>query len=671
MNYTTPALQTQFGKPFIILFFTGLAVILILAASLVYGLPWPDTLRFLLAVFFLFYVPGSLLLKYSGVENIVTGGRFFVSLGVGTVVVPVIYLFFRRYAVPDLATKSFFALTALAWFVLVTRNLLAGKVNFQLTGADMVATVSLLLLVVLLLHLSHFTDVRLLADEFIIRTTNFTETIFHQGLINALRDTWPPPALYAAGGSDFSAYHLNMHLQIELVQRLFSVNSLYLIYFYAPFLYFVLLASLPFFFVRQIRGSHLLGIVAGALIFGAGFSFVPGMMGGADPAYPWTLFFGPNPTIWSLLTLNGYIPALIALFLCIWFLNDFYRKGGNRTLILITLLVYGAFGFKSSMGLQIAGICLLTGCLMTTQKPDRTIGIALSVASFLMLLIMFLDLNLQRSGVGVIVIGLAPLNIFYNSLNNLGLSNVSKLFYPLLFVLFLAGALGVRTLGFLFLKRTAWNSGKVNWLVVFLVAFVLGGYLLSEMVFLGDPQGMNNAGWFYAQSLMGAWFLLFIFLVQLEHRWKRSYLVFLLILVVAAPTTIQFMGLRYDRHYVLIDSDDLAIVDHLADVEPGAVVLHPLNTNGPALASNLAGRPSVLNIFRSFVSEANHLTERVTDVQTFFSADTNPNDRSAVLQKYGVNYVYGPLAFDRYLDQLPELKKIQSTAKWSLYQVEK
>ncbi len=671
MNNTISALHIQFGKPFIILFFTGLAVILVLAASLVYGLPWSESLRFLLAVFFLFYVPGSLLLKYSGVEDMVTGSQFLVSLGVGTVVVPVIYLFFRRYAVPDLVIQSFFALTAVAWFVLVPRNLLAGKVNFQFTGANLVATVSLLLLVILLLHLSHFTDVRLLADGFIIRTTNFTETIFHQGLINALRDTWPPPALYASGGSDFSSYHLSMHLQIELVQRLFSVNSLYLIYFYTPFLYFVLLVSFPFFFVRQIGGSHLLSIVAGALIFGAGFSFVPGMMGVANPAYPWALFFVPNPTIWSLLTLNGYIPSLIALFLCIWFLNAFFRKGGNRTLILITLLVYGAFSFKSSMGLQIAGICLLTGCLMATQKLDRTDGIALSVASLLMLLIMFLDLALQRFGVGNMVIALAPLNMFYNSLNNLGLSNVSRLFYPLLFVLFFAGALGVRTLGFLYVKKTAWNNGEVNWLVIYLVAFVLGGYLLSEMVFLGVPQGMNNAGWFFAQSLVGAWFLLFIFLVQLEQRWKRSYLVFLLILVVAAPTTIQFMGLRYDRHYVLFDSNDLAIVDYLADVEPGAVVLHPLNTNGPALASNLAGRPSVLNIFRSFVSETNRLTERVSDVQTFFSADTNPNDRSAVLQKYGVNYVYGPLAFDRYLEQLPELKKIQSTARWSLYEVEK
>ncbi len=117
----------QFGKPFIILFFTGLAVILFLAASSVYRLPWSDSLRFLLAVFFLYYVPGNLLLKYSGVKNIVAGGRFFVSLGVGTVVVPVIYLFFRRYAVPDLVTQSLFAVTTLTWLVLLYRRGYVGR----------------------------------------------------------------------------------------------------------------------------------------------------------------------------------------------------------------------------------------------------------------------------------------------------------------------------------------------------------------------------------------------------------------------------------------------------------------------------------------------------------------------------------------------------------------
>jgi uncharacterized membrane protein len=127
--------------------------------------------------------------------------------------------------------------------------------------------------------------------------------------------------------------------------------------------------------------------------------------------------------------------------------------------------------------------------------------------------------------------------------------------------------------------------------------------------------------------------------------------------------------LRYDANYVLFEPDDMAIVEYLVGVEPDSVVLHPLNDNRPALASNFAGKPSVVNVFRSFLSEEDRFTERVIDVRRFFSIKTIPDDRSAVLQKYRVNYVYGPLELDSYMNQLPELEKVHSTSKWSLYQV--
>ncbi len=667
-------MHIEFNKLVIVLLFFTLITVIGITANLAYNLPWLDSLKFILAIFFLFYIPGNLLLKCARVKHIVSGGRFFLSLGIGSVVVPVIYLFFRRYALPDLITQSFFMVSAVAWMVLAFRNFLTGEVIFQLTRADLVTAVLLLLYTALLLHLSHFTDVRIISDGFMIRNTYLTETIYHQGIVNALRDTWPPPALYASGGPDLSFYHLNMHLQIELVSRLFTISSLNLIYFFMPFLYFILITSITYLFVRQIGGSHLLGIVSSVLIFGTGFSFVPGLMGVANLTFPWTLFL--TSTIWPLFTLNGYIPALIALFLCIWFLSEFWKNGGYWNLALVIILAYGAFGFKSTMGLQIASTCMLVGLLMVTTEKDKMDGIALSIASFLMLFMMFIDLALFRSGTGQNVIKLAPFNNFSNSIDKLGLTQVSELFYVPLFILFLIGAFGVRVLGFLYLKNLTWSKGESNWLVPFLVLFVLGGYLLSEMVFVGDPQGMNNAGmnnagWFFRQSLMGAWFVMFISLVQWEFRWRKCYLVFPLILAIASPSTIQFLYLRYDKNYILFDSDDLIIVDYLADVGPGSVILHPLNRDRPALASNLAGRSSVVNIFRSFISETEQLSERATDVQTFFDLDTHLVDRKAVLRKYEVDYVYGPLELNEYMGQIPELQQIKSTAKWLLYKVKK
>lgn len=458
-----------------------------------------------------------------------------------------------------------------------------------------------------------------------------------------------------------------MHLQFELVQRLSSIKSLHLIYFYMPFLYFSLLVSLPFLFVRQNGGSHLLGIVAGALIFGTGFSYIPGLLGVANPNLPWVWFF--TNTIWSLFTLNGYIPALIALFLCILFLRSFCVRPMIGTLLLIILMAVGAFGFKSSMGFQIGGVCLLIGIMMALKEKSRREGVSLLIASFIMLLIMFFDLAMLRSGTGEIAISFAPFNIFSNSLSRLGLSDVSEFLYLPLFVVFMIATFGVSVLGFLSLKSLARRVGEVDWLVVFLATFTLGGYFMSEMLSLNEILGVNNAVWFFQQSLMSAWFLLFIVLVRWEHQWKNSFLGFVLILTLASPSTFQFLSLRYDSNYVEIDADDLSIVNRLTIAEPNSVVLHPLNRNGPALASSFAGKPSVLNIYRSFVTEANGLTERATDVKTFFDPDTNLADRTEILKKYGVNYVYGPVELDSYMEQLPDLMKILSTKKWTLYQV--
>jgi len=80
-------MNTKHGKLFMVLLIFMLVAIFSLAARFAYGLPLLDSLKFSLAVFFLFYLPGNLLLSYfePGVKGI--GSRFLLSLGVGAVIV--------------------------------------------------------------------------------------------------------------------------------------------------------------------------------------------------------------------------------------------------------------------------------------------------------------------------------------------------------------------------------------------------------------------------------------------------------------------------------------------------------------------------------------------------------------------------------------------------------
>ena len=296
-------------------------------------------------MFILFYIPGSLLIRSVGFQVVNSLTYLALALGTGTVVIPVFYKFLRYLNYPDYYVVSLFALCAAAWLYLVIRGPSAQQNRLQLKINDLFGVLALLMFVLVLLHFSHFTDVLLGTTGFQFRATDMTESVFHLGLINSMADTYPPPALYTSGGADFSSYHLNMHLQAELLVRLFGLEPLHLVSFYMPLLYFTLLVMLPYVFVRESGGTPLTGIVCAVLVFGTDFSFIPAILLDVRPGFAWTAFF--QSTIWSLFTLNGILPGFIALFLCIICLRDYFRGGGRAKLALFALLAYGAFGLKS------------------------------------------------------------------------------------------------------------------------------------------------------------------------------------------------------------------------------------------------------------------------------------------------------------------------------------
>lgn len=633
----------------------------------VYGLAFFDTLKFFAGVFFLFYLPGSLLIRSVGLRFAYGLTYPVLALGTGTVVIPVFYKFLRYLNGPDYYALGLFGFCAISCLYLLIRRPGVQQNRLQLKLSDLLGVLALLMFILVLLHFSHFTDVLLRGAGFQFRSNDMSESVFHLGLINSLADTYPPPALYASGGTDFSSYHLNMHLQAELLLRLFGLDSLQLVSFYIPFFYFSLLVSLAYVFVRECGGTLLTGIICAALVFGSDFSFIPALLLEPRPGFAWTAFF--QSTIWSLFTLNGILPSLIALYLCIIFLHDYFRCESWTKLFYFALLAYGAFGYKSPMGLQIGAAALATGLLIVFYGKQRRQGWSLALVSVVTLLVMLFEIIVLRSGVGDSVVAFAPLNGFHNALKNLGKSDLSVDWYlPMVMMVLLAG-LGVRIVGLLFLGNRIRQGNIKNWSLVFIGLFFVFGYLISEMFFIGNPAGQNNSGWFYIQSLMAVWVLLFLFLVEIQNR-KYVYLASILaVIVLAAPTTVQFLYLRADNNYVVFGQDELEMTEFLHQTDSDSVILHPLNLDRPSLASNFAGRATVLSVWVSFVTEAQGLSERVRDVMLFFEKGTEPIKRSKILEKYQVNYVYGPKSELFFMEELPEAELALQSGDLALYRM--
>ena len=662
---------------------TGVKVVLILPIificiafllNLLYSLPIKDSLLWYVGVFLCFYIPGSLLLRYLDFNKDEYFIKIFHSIALGAALMPLVYMVLRKISHPEIIFILGIAMF-LVWGIFTVKDLKENRSTIYTSYPDMLSVLVLTSMVLVLLHLSYFTDVVFLEKGFKIRNTSLSETEFHLGIINNLKDSFPPFFPYTSGAS-FSHYHINMHLEIEMFNRLFSTDTLKLTYFYFPLLYFCLLVYVPYIFVCKYWNMRFLGVLTGVLIFCSDLSFVPGLLGNFPPDMPWTVIFAP--VLWPLFTLNGFLPALFVMFLCLFYLKKFYDEENLLYLLVFGILGFSSYGFKSSMGLHIMGAAFLAGIVSTIFIKDRTKCKLICVVSALTVLAMVIDLTLLRGGIGNNIFKIEAFNRFYETLKHLWISNLSWPLYLIIFPAYILATFGIRALGF-YLFKAIFEKKYIDPTIIFLMIFVISGFLLSEFVFLGSPfsalLNINNAMWFSFQSLTACWFLLLYFLLMID-LYKNRYrsLIFILVFLLSMPSTVQFLSVRSKHGYDTVSYNATEVVKYFETVPRGSVILHPLNPKEPSLSSNFAGKLDVLNFYKSCFDigglRETELVNRMNDVKLFF----NPNakiDRASILKKYNVDYVYAPMSYTPYLDKEPMLLQVLKNSEYVLYRVDR
>jgi len=646
-------------------FFAALGLIAAFLRA-VYMLPLTSSLVWFVGVFVCFYVPGNLLqglLKWKEQDYFAALAH---SIALGVALMPLFYMSTRAISQPWLM-YPFFAVLLVIWLMRTFMNRKDAAVS-AVSSEELLSIVALGLYVFLLLHLTYFTDIVYREDAMLIRHTNLNETIFHLGIINTLKDVFPPYFPYKSG-IGFGHYHLNMHLEIEMFSRFFRLDTIKLSFFYFPLLYFSLMVYLPYLFVRKYLGSRLAGVVTGLLIFGSDLSFIPGMIGMLSPGWPWNNLF--NATIWPLLTLNGFSPAVVVMFLCVLHLKEYYRKGTVGNLLLFSILGFAGYGFKSSLGPHLMLAACLTGCLQILQG-EVSKGKSVIIFSLGAVLAMLADMALLRGGTGTNIITLSLFDRFRDSLDTLGFVNVSTLHLLLVLPLSLVAVFSVRLIsipdvirGF---RRTSFDA-----MIVFLSFFVVTGYILSELFFLGPtvPAYMktNNAMWFMFEALTAGWLLLSYTLSKIQKDLDAFWRIVGLIVLLSLPGTVQFLSLRNTKNYDVVSPQALEVVSFLQTLPPDSVVLHPPNIGTPSLATNLAGRQAVMSIYQSYVvhyADMIDSQQRMDDIGLFFG-DPEQVDRAAILEKYHVTHLYAPLSYAQRFDKEEMLLPVLKNAEYVVY----
>lgn len=595
------------------------------------------------------------------------------SLSLGVALVPLVYTALRRISHPELL-YPFGGILFVLWIIFLVRDIRRKTLYLGATFPDLISVVLLIFIVFTILHLTHFTDIIFFENGFKVRNTYLNETVFHLGIINALKETFPPFYPYASGMS-LSHYHVSMHLQMEMFSRLFQLDTVKLTFFYFPFLYFCLLVFIPYAYIYKNLNLRVLGVVTGILLFGSGLSFIPGLFGMAPPNYPWTALF--RSTIWSLFTLNSILPAIIVMFLCIVFLKSYYEERNLSSLFVLAFLGFSAYTFKSSMGPHVMAAVFVTGIASLVIERDIKRFLLLCGVSGLSILAMVVDLILIKGGNPAhYIITVNLLNTFHRSLEKLGISTLPRISLVLIFPLYIIVSFGVRALGF-YVMKDAFKKTRFDPVIVFLLVCIVSGFILPDIIFIGFPQSkigtLNNAGWFGVQALTASWLLLAFFLAQYRHTGKKFFAITIVLVFLSAPSTAQFLSLRFDKSYFTVNQDASEVVKFLENTGPESVILHPPNLDGPSLASNLAGRQTVISFFQSYVIQMigqREADRRYKDVKLYF-AQNEKVDREAILEKYNVDYVYVPQTHVPVIDKDPLLLLVLRNNTYTVYKVKK
>ncbi len=636
----------------------------------VYMLPLASSLVWFVGVFICFYAPGNLLLgllKWKEQEYL---GTIAHSIALGVALVPVVYTFFRILSLPWLL-YIFIGGLLIIWSIITIRDW-HRRDKPQTSALELLVIFVLGVFVLALLHLSNFTDVVYEGRDLLMRHTNLNESIFHLGIINTLKNVYPPFFPYASGVI-IGHYHLNMHLEIEMFSRLFQIDTIRLAYFYFPLLYFSLLVYLPYLFVRRYLGSRLVGVVTGLLIFGSDLSFLPGIFGMLPKEGPWNNLF--NSTTWPLLTLNGFLPAMIVMFLCILHLREYFAEGKTKHLLIFAVLGFAGYGFKSSIGPHIMAAACLTGSLLLLRN-ERQKGKMVIIFSVISVLAMAIDIVALRGGAGTQIASFSLFDRFRESLDLLGFKYQSITFLLLALPISVVAILGARVI-FIPVVIESFRKSSFNATIIFIFFFVATGYVLSELIFFGPnvPTGMrtNNAMWFSFEALIAAWLLMSYGLVRLEKEPDKFWQAISFVLILSLPGTMEFLSLRQIKNYDVFSPNALEVVSFLETIPPDAVILHPPNMNTASLSANLAGRQTVISIYQSFVMHSAGQAEsalRLKDIEIFFS-ESGINSRPLILEKYHVTHVYAPLSYAQRFDKELMLQPVLKNAEYVVYRVTK
>ena len=627
---------------------------------------------FVIAVIFLAYVPGKLLLiglkrTVSPLED-VTLACFLGLVVSGMAYWLITYAHQGRFFLfwPLATCVIFFRLHAGKRSSLLRDSLAVPPSNYgekwSRDRSDLVfAGVIALGIAVLAFLPFYYTNLTLRSDG-TMHAYPMPDAVLHIAIASELTHTIPPQAPHFSGHP--LSYHYGMDLCVAMFANATRLNTRDLTLRFVPTLFLILTMLSVFCFSRSwLRSGYFGALVVFLVFFGEDFSFIPGLLRGEN--VDWSLrYFSVPPAVLPLFYTNPILPGLGVLFAGLFCLERYLQERNGAWLFLTALLFVALIEVKIFTAAQIMGSLGVAALLyFFAYRNSALFKVAACTAAVAMLLVW--PVLLKNKSEANVTMKFEPGLYVSQAMEAIGIKDRLSgwlAFVTLALPIYFVGTLGLRVIGVPAILNAVFRPNPKSALRFILALFVVIGLLIALM-FSITPAGWTFrynpiSGTFLVQSKYVAW-LFAVEVLQTLYRWAVGRGVYSA--VVAATITVIAVGLSVPaaaQHFIYwrnpdhlfgnrkpfgkqlqsYDAETLAVADFLTkDAQPGDSVLCGDELLAPILSLTNCRVPS--GLFAQAAVGRSDYARRESAVKQFWKDWPVGKVQPDLLRDAGVRYI--------------------------------
>jgi len=615
--------------------------------------PW-----FLLAVWVLFYLPGTALLP-SDFTGITSVERATVGLVLGMTASVTVYWVLRLLNLSPLFWL--WPLGALLWHM---RRLAGRRIRIRASAAPGDYWCLLALLIAqfgLLAFLRGFyANLARHADGTMAFDRISVDSLLHVSVAQELTHSLPPQVPFVAGQA--LSYHYGMDLVVAMLANLAGLSVLDLTVRFIPTLFVVMTTTAAYAFCARWVRSGYAGVLAALLVMvGEDFSFIPGLI--IRPSGVWSALYLGAPTTFSLWVMNPMLPALAILFcglLCLTLLQATSRAGWMyRAAFLFAVLaewkIFTAVHVLLALGL--AGLVFAARYRALSLLKVWVWSVAIVVPSLIYRWIVtspatvaewrlspwpyIPEMFKQFGWTTFFQIAIGPFE--GRPITAQWLAIVLAIGLPLYLLL----NLGVRAIGWPAIWRTLTHPNAQDPVRFVVAVFVVTGVfvsLLSRFTQPGIPlvNQYNNAIWFIAESKQLAW----PFALEAFWRWSHGHrapttaAALVTVVLLSVPSHAQFVANIRKIPAARLGRSEVGMDDALRRAcTPGDVVF----ARQDIAVSIVMLTPCRVPFVSAYaLTPPDQQAARAADQELFWAAWSRGEVDWAVLERYGSRFLVVP-----------------------------